>query len=219
MRISSPSGGPYSASRRPFWRWGAIAALLALLAGGAFWYLRKPVPSPHRPPTPLPEIALPTPHPGDVSPTPPMAQSEREPLGPGSSDRTWVRIVKRGFVLELHDGEKLVRKYPIAIGSGSGDKRSQGDRRTPEGRFSISQIQPSSSWTHDFGDGKGAIRGAYGPWFLRLKTGWKGIGIHGTHDPDSIGTSVSEGCIRMHNADVAEIKRWVRPGTPVIIEP
>ncbi|MBR1487120.1 MAG: L,D-transpeptidase, partial [Synergistaceae bacterium] len=30
--------------------------------------------------------------------------------------------------------------------------------------------------------------------------------IHGTHDPNSIGTNVTEGCIRLNNADIAELK-------------
>jgi lipoprotein-anchoring transpeptidase ErfK/SrfK len=95
-----------------------------------------------------------------------------------------------------------------------------GDNRTPEGDFTISSIEDSRSWTHDFRDGKGAIRGAYGPWFIRLATpGWKGIGIHGTHDPDSIGTAVTEGCIRLKNADLIRLAAWISVGIPVTINP
>jgi lipoprotein-anchoring transpeptidase ErfK/SrfK len=32
-----------------------------------------------------------------------------------------------------------------------------------------------------------------------------GYGIHGTNDPSSIGTSASNGCIRMNNRDVEEL--------------
>ena len=61
--------------------------------------------------------------------------------------------------------------------------------------------------------------GAYGPWFIRLKTGWNGIGIHGTHDPGSIGTDVTEGCIRLQNKDVEELKKqYIKVGLPVVIE-
>jgi len=94
-----------------------------------------------------------------------------------------------------------------------------GDFRTPEGEFPVSSIEDSRKWTHDFGDGKGRIKGAYGPWFIRLETGWKGIGIHGTHDPDSIGTAATEGCIRLANPDLLRLVARISVGTPVTILP
>ena len=89
---------------------------------------------------------------------------------------------------------------------------------TPSGEFKVDEIIASNNWTHDFNDGKGEIEGAYGPWFVSLETGWIGIGIHGTHDPDSIGTMASEGCIRMKNDQVAELKKLVFVGAKVIVE-
>jgi len=50
-------------------------------------------------------------------------------------------------------------------------------------------------------------------------TGWKGIGIHGTHDPSSLGTMVTEGCIRMSNDGLLEVVDLAIPGTVVVIEP
>ncbi len=137
-------------------------------------------------------------------------------------------VRKNKFKLYLYKGNCLIKTYPIAIGKNPGDKREVGDCRTPEGDFYINSIEDSSSWVHDFGDGKGPIKGAYGPWFLRLYTGadrtksgkaWEGIGIHGTHDPTSIGKMASEGCIRMRNEDIMELKEKVKIGTPVKIEP
>ena len=40
-------------------------------------------------------------------------------------------------------------------------------------------------------------------------------GIHGTNNPDSIGTAASSGCIRMRNSDVEELYSLVQVGTPV----
>ena len=83
--------------------------------------------------------------------------------------------------------------------------------KTPEctfdNPFSITEIKPASSWTHDFGDGRGAIL-AYGNWFMRLKTpGHTGIGIHGsTNNESSVPGRGSEGCIRMLNDDLDELK-------------
>ena len=42
--------------------------------------------------------------------------------------------------------------------------------------------------------------------------------IHGTNAPETIGTHVSSGCIRMHNRDIVELYRLVPVGTPVIVE-
>ena len=70
----------------------------------------------------------------------------------------------------------------------------------------------------------GEIAGAYGPWFISLDTealsggAWDGIGIHGTHDPQSIGTDASEGCIRLHNEDLQELRSVVKVGTVVEIK-
>lgn len=64
------------------------------------------------------------------------------------------------------------------------------------------------------------IEGAYGPRFIRLVTpGFSGIGIHGTHDPASIGTRASEGCIRLANENADSLARMVTVGTVVVITP
>ena len=44
------------------------------------------------------------------------------------------------------------------------------------------------------------------------------IYIHGTNHEDQIGRPASHGCVRMKNADVAELFRRVEVGTPVIIQ-
>jgi hypothetical protein len=44
-----------------------------------------------------------------------------------------------------------------------------------------------------------------------------GYGIHGTDEPESIGHSVSHGCVRMRNEDVEKLYPMVAVGTPVYI--
>lgn len=96
--------------------------------------------------------------------------------------------------------------------------------KTPEGTFPVDEIIDASSWSHDFHDGKGVIQHAYGPWFISLDTRnlsqgkWDGIGIHGTHDPASIGTRASEGCIRMNNDNLQKLKPYVKVGMKVKVE-
>jgi len=128
-------------------------------------------------------------------------------------------VTKSTFTLEVFEGETLVETFSVAVGKNGGDKQAVGDNRTPEGEFAVSSIEDSRKWTHDFGDGKGRIKGAYGPWFIRLETGWKGIGIHGTHDPASIGTAATEGCIRLANSDLLRLVARISVGTPVTILP
>ncbi|MDR0615258.1 MAG: L,D-transpeptidase [Synergistaceae bacterium] len=119
----------------------------------------------------------------------------------------------------MRDGVKL-KEYGIAVGKNGGDKKRVGDMRTPEGVFPVQRIENASKWTHDFRDGKGAIKNAYGPLFIRLDTDpWKGIGIHGTHDPASIGTDVTEGCVRLNNGDLLEFRGLIAVGTKVLISP
>lgn len=130
-----------------------------------------------------------------------------------------IYISKAEMTLTLLDSRgSVVRTYPMACGKGIGPKRQKGDMKTPEGVFSLQQIQDASTWGHNFNDGKGFIRHAYGPWFLRLKTpGFGGIGIHGTHAPESIGSRATEGCIRLENSDVDDLQKRVTPGMTVII--
>jgi len=44
-----------------------------------------------------------------------------------------------------------------------------------------------------------------------------GYGLHGTNNPASIGQSVSHGCIRLRNEDIAQLYEMVPIGTPVFI--
>lgn len=125
----------------------------------------------------------------------------------------------------IKDGETVVRIWDCAVGKGGlGQKQRRGDNITPLGTFLVDEIDDASSWTHDFGDGKGQIAGAYGPWFLSLNTydlskgKWDGIGIHGTHDPASLGTDASEGCVRLLNAHLVELKDVTYIGMPVTIQ-
>ena len=144
-----------------------------------------------------------------------LKQIKDEPKKPSQYT---ILIDKSDFSLTLKKDDQVEKVYPVAIGKNSGQKQQSGDLRTPTGSFIVDEIIDSSSWKHDFKDGKGEIEGAYGPWFISLETGWDGIGIHGTHDPASIRAMVSEGCIRMNNADVEELKAKIEPGAKVMIQ-
>lgn len=134
----------------------------------------------------------------------------------------FIVISKAEMTLSVYNFKsKLLVSYPMACGKAYGNKEKEGDMKTPEGLFSVEQIQDASRWQHDFNDGKGMIKGAYGSHFIRIKTpGHKGIGIHGTHAPESIGTRATEGCIRLRNTDLwnlLKVRKLVYVGMPVLI--
>ena len=131
---------------------------------------------------------------------------------------TMLYIEKSNLRLYVVCDTDTIASYPVCLGQNLGQKRKAGDHKTPEGNFSISMIQNSSSWKHDFKDGKGPRKGAYGPCFFRLLTPMSThIGIHGTCFPESIGSRESEGCIRMKNEDLIELHKYVYVGMKVNI--
>jgi hypothetical protein len=132
----------------------------------------------------------------------------------------FIFVSKVDMTLTLVNSQgNVVVTYPIACGRRTGQKIRRGDNKTPEGYFLLEKIHDSTNWGHDFHDGKGFIKHAYGPFFLRLRTGFQGIGIHGTHAPSSIGTRATEGCIRLENDNVEALEHQVVLGMPVIIGP
>ncbi len=135
------------------------------------------------------------------------------------SDKAYIVISKEAMTLELFDGAgELIRDFDIACGKAYGNKVRPGDMKTPEGEFHISELCDARYWTHDFGDGKGERKGAYGSHFIRLHTPpHTGIGIHGTHAPKSIGTRATEGCIRLKSRKLKKLVPYIYMGMPVTI--
>jgi hypothetical protein len=130
----------------------------------------------------------------------------------------------RLYVCEVVNGDTIKRvHYPVCVGLKKGQKQKKGDMKTPECTvdqpFTITEIKDASKWYHDFGDGRGEIL-AYGNWFMRLNTpGFKGIGIHGsTNNESSVPGRGSEGCIRLRNKDLDELKaKYAFVGMRVVI--
>ena len=137
------------------------------------------------------------------------------------ANSSFIIISKEDMTLAVYDYRgKKISTYPVACGKNYGAKEEQGDMRTPEGVFNICDIQNALDWSHDFNDGQGKIKGAYGPFFIRLTVpNHSGIGIHGTHNKSSIGTRVTEGCIRLNNVDLIQLVKQIKVGTVVVILP
>ena len=132
----------------------------------------------------------------------------------------------RLYVCEVVGADTLKRAhFPVCVGKAKGQKQKKGDMKTPEctveNPFTITEIVDASNWHHDFGDGRGSIL-SYGHWFMRLKTpGHSGIGIHGsTNNESSVPGRGSEGCIRLRDDDLIQLKeKYAFVGMRVVILP
>lgn len=146
-----------------------------------------------------------------------------------SKKKCFIVISKKDYYLYVYEPQSkdtvLLAKYDCAFGLRKGDKTKQGDMRTPhcvglsnpknfslKTPFTISEICNSSSWRHDFGDGRGNIL-SYGAYFMRLRLNGhivalnRSIGIHGsTNNTESVPGRASEGCIRLKDVDLKELR-------------
>lgn len=110
--------------------------------------------------------------------------------------------------LTVYDGQTPVMEAPVAIGDPS--------TPTPRGNYYVD----------------GAVRtpdpnGVYGPYQISvaafsevLMTFGSGVGqiaLHGTNEPGLLGSAISNGCVRMRNADVTRLANTIPIGTPVQI--
>lgn len=109
--------------------------------------------------------------------------------------------------LALYKNGTKVRLYPIGPG--------KANTPTPVGYYSVLEKDENPSWT-DPGDTSVSIPGGAGnPLGQRWMQFYGNYGIHGTNHPESIGNYVSNGCVRMKEADVEELYGLVSVGTPV----
>ena len=122
--------------------------------------------------------------------------------------------------ITVTNGDQVIMQTKIGVGRAT--------TPTPGGRYYIKElIRPCYS------DGKGgkcvqSDDGPYGPYayglsgFSPVLTDYRGgrgeIGIHGTNEPEKIGTDVSKGCIRMNNDEIRKLAKILPLGTPVIVE-
>ena len=130
-----------------------------------------------------------------------------------------VKIDTKTNMLEVHEGDKLIATYPVTIGSAH--------TASPIGEWKVSRItkMPTFRWDKEMlqhGKRSGNFHllppGPNNPvgviWIALNK---KGIGIHGTNDPDSIGRSASHGCVRLANWDVVRLATKIKSGDAVSI--
>ncbi len=111
--------------------------------------------------------------------------------------------------LTVYLNDRFFKRYPV--GTGAYDK-------TPTGSAKVTDRIRHPPWWRPNGN---VI--PYGHEDNLLGTHWLALdipryGIHGTWEPETIGTYESAGCIRMYNHDVEELFELIAVGTPVEIK-
>ena len=135
------------------------------------------------------------------------AQGTADTAKIAANQRIDINLAARSLSL-FRDGKKI-RLYPIGVGKPS--------TPTPTGYYKILTKEVNPTWV-DPSDPEFAIpSGESNPLGYRWMQIYGNYGIHGTNKPESIGQYVSNGCIRMNEADVEALYDLVEPGTPVDI--
>lgn len=159
---------------------------------------------------------------------------------------TIIKIYKSKRILEFFEGKTLIKTYPMSLGfQPVGNKEKEGDGKTPEGEFYISQkaMYPvkkylGTRWMRiSYPSRKHAKKGLYKR-LINKKTYSQivetlinsqtppqntklggGIGIHGGTDKILGGIAVdwTAGCIGLYDKDAEEIYNQVKVGTKIYI--
>ena len=118
-------------------------------------------------------------------------------------------VSMRNHRLEVFKDGKSVQTHKVGVGKST--------TPTPPGEYYLTElIQPPDP------------DGAYGPYAFGLSAhsekltkfaGGPGqLGLHGTNQPNRIGTDVSHGCLRLSNAVITELAQTLPLGTPIEIQ-
>jgi lipoprotein-anchoring transpeptidase ErfK/SrfK len=129
-------------------------------------------------------------------------------------------ISTKSNMLEVHEGENLIAAFPVTVGSQQtvspiGEWKVQRITKLPTFRYDKQMLQHGER-SGDFHLLPPGPNNPVGILWIALNK--KGVGIHGTNNPDQIGRNASHGCIRLANWDVTKLASVVKPGTPVKIE-
>jgi len=114
----------------------------------------------------------------------------------------------------VYDRDKLVDKFPIAVGKSGWE--------TPIGNYKVLQMVREPAWENPFTGGvipPGRQNPLGSRWIAFWTDGKNFIGFHGTPNEGSVGQAASHGCIRMFENHVQQLFEIVQIGTPVQVVP
>jgi lipoprotein-anchoring transpeptidase ErfK/SrfK len=138
---------------------------------------------------------------------------------PAVAAKTSVKVDVKTNMLGVFDGDKIIAAYPVTVGSKQtatpiGEWKVRGVAKLPTFRYDERMLKHGerSKNFHILPPGPNNPVGVV--WIALNK---RGIGIHGTDDPNTIGQAVSHGCIRLANWDVVRLAGRVKAGVPVSV--
>ncbi len=123
------------------------------------------------------------------------------------SKKILINLASRSLALYI-DGVKTAL-YPIGPGKVS--------TPTPVGYYKVLDKTENPEWIDPGDPGKKIPSGAANPLGYRWIQFNGNYGIHGTNKPASVGSYVSNGCVRMKEADVEDLFNQIQVGTPIEI--
>src|SRR5437868_1499506 len=138
---------------------------------------------------------------------------------PAAAAKTSVKVDVKTNMLGVFEGDKIIAAYPVTVGSTQtatpiGEWKVRGVANLPTLRYDERMLKRGerSKNFHLLPPGPNSPVGVI--WIALNK---RGIGIHGTDDPDTIGQAVSHGCIRLANWDVVRLAAKVKAGVQVSV--
>lgn len=134
-------------------------------------------------------------------------------------------VTKGQRTMEAYSNGQLVKTYKISLGRNPlGDKQHQGDKRTPEGEYTISEKNPNSGFHKNLGVSYPNTTDKKEAQQLGLDPGGE-IKVHGLRNGFGfIGKfhrlfNWTAGCVAVTDDEIDELYRAVDLGTPIIIKP
>jgi len=125
----------------------------------------------------------------------------------------------RLYLFENRGGRPaLSQDYYISIGKAGGDKRREGDEKTPVGVYRVSSYLPGSTLPDMYGPGAFPIDYP-NQWDRKLGRTGSGIWLHGTESERYSRAPLSSlGCVTLSNVDFLALRDRIQVGrTPVVV--
>jgi hypothetical protein len=121
-----------------------------------------------------------------------------------------VEITLGAFDIKAFDGDQQVFQAKIGLGTD--------ENPTPGGTYYTTELLEPPDPNGPYGKYAYGLSG-HSDTLTSFAGGPGQLGVHGTNQPDKIGSKVSAGCIRLTNADIEKLVQLGMPlGTPVIIK-
>jgi len=149
----------------------------------------------------------------------PDAQAGSPEENKGAPANVAIKLDTKTNMLEVHEGDKLIAAYPVTVGSTHtaspvGEWKVRGIAKMPKFRYDKEMLKHGQRSGNFYVLPPGP-RNPVGVMWIALNK--KGIGIHGTNDPGSIGHAASHGCVRLANWDVVRLATKIKSGDSVSI--